>query len=267
MKKPKNKKIEAPVKHDAHVKYDSKNDVYEFKEWRKSGVLAAFSGKHYRMNFTDTALPSVVIASRRNFCEKVGVAFDQLVCLEQIHGANIIRVDPKEAGRGAKSKEDAIPGTDGVISNAKGVVLAVRSADCAPIFFFDPVRKAIGLAHIGWRSANAGLASKMVQALRVQFLSKPEDIIVAVGAMIRPCCYEVGEELEHEFKGFVKVVKPGKYHLDLSGFITNQIMGEGVPEKNIQDSHLCTCCNSDAFHSYRKEKQDVRHMLSVLALI
>ena len=249
------------------VKHDSKYDIYEFKDWRKLGAAAAFSGRHYRMNFIDTSPVSVVAAHRQHFCKQAGVAFDHLVCLEQVHGSNIIRVGKKDAGRGARSKNDYIAGTDGVITQETGVVLSVRSADCAPLFFYDAKRRAIGLAHVGWRGALAGLAAKMVQAMRVQFLSKAEDILVGIGPMIRACCYKVGEEFEPEFKGFVRAEKNGSFRLDLSGYIIHELMEQGILETNIQDALLCTFCQASQFHSFRKDGERARRMLSVLALI
>lgn len=248
----------------ADVKQDLVSGVYLFREFRAHKVTAAFSGRRYKMNFTPTGSKPVVIASRKHFCDLMGVPFERMVCLEQVHGANIVRVMPGDAGRGAKSQEETIPGCDAAITNDKTVVLSVRTADCAPVFFMDPVKRAIGLAHIGWRGGLHDLAAKMVQAMRIQFLSKPENILVAIGPMIRSCCYEVGQEFQKEFKAFCQKRKNG-FYLNLTGKILNGLKAQGILESHIFDSGICTVCENKRFPSYRKEGPEFRPILSVIA--
>ena len=193
----------------------------------------------------------------------MGVAFDSLVGLEQVHGANITRVARADRGRGGRSQDEAIRGTDAALTDSLDVVLSVRTADCAPLFFLDPGRGAIGMAHIGWRGAKAGLASKMVQAFRREFLTKPEDLIVAVGPAIRHCCYEVGAELKRVFKSFV-TRRRGRYYFDLVSWILDRLRREGIRHEQVYDSGFCTVCLNDQFPSRRREGSIVSPMLSVL---
>ncbi|OGW81253.1 MAG: hypothetical protein A3G33_06665 [Omnitrophica bacterium RIFCSPLOWO2_12_FULL_44_17] len=250
----------------ADLKQDLVNHYYEFRGFRKFGVIAAFSGRHYKMNFTETGPRTVVIAQRKHFCEQAGIDFNKLVCLEQVHGSNIIRVGESEAGRGARDPESALPHSDAVITNQSGIVLSVRTADCAPVFFLDKKRRAIGMAHIGWRGAAAKLSAKMIQAFRVQFLSKPEDLLIAIGPMIRSCCYEVGDEFLPEFKTFVKRRKK-KLYFDLTRQIVDNLISEGIAETQVVDCRICTVCENKKFSSYRKEGAQFRTMMSVMSLI
>ena len=191
------------------------------------------------------------------------VPFEQVVALEQVHGANIIRITEHDAGKGARSDADAVRGSDAALTNAPESVLAIRTADCAPLFFLDPRHRAIGMAHVGWRGASERLASKMVQAFRHQFLSKPSDLIVGFGPMIRSCCYQVGKEFKSVFGSFV-TKRADHFYFDLAGWITEELRSEGIDLKQIHDCGFCTSCSNDEFPSYRKEGASARHMWSVL---
>lgn len=250
----------------AGVKEDVARGYYEFREFRKHKVIAAFSGRRFRMNFVDGERPSLTIASRRLFCRLAGVSFQNLVCLEQVHGANIIRVGKQDAGRGTRSLKDQLSGTDAALTNEPKLVLSVRTADCGPLFFLDPVRRVIGIAHVGWRGAAARLTSKMVQAFRMQFLSRPEDLLVAMGPMIRSCCYQVGSEFQSAFGSLVTQREEGLY-FDLAGWIKQELEVSGVKAVSIFDSGFCTSCLNHRFPSYRKEGPNVRPLLSMISFI
>lgn len=249
----------------ADLEEEIQSGVYRFKVFAKHDVTAAFSGRRFRMNFAPGANRSVVAAHRKHFCELAGVPFERLIWLDQVHGSNIARVDKEDAGRGAKHAETALKGTDAAITHASNLTLSIHTADCAPVFFFDPAKRTIGMAHIGWRGAEQRLASKMVHAFRIQFLTKPENLMVAIGPMIRSCCYEVGPEFRTAFGPSVHHRSHGLF-FDLAGWIEAELKSEGVLAERIYDSALCTVCENDRFPSYRKEGSEVRHMMSVLAL-
>lgn len=228
-------------------------------------MTAAFSGRRFKMNFVPGAGSSLVIAHRKHFCQLLGLAFGNLVCLDQVHGTNIVRVGTHEAGKGIRSVEDSLHGTDAVLTNVTQVTLSVYTADCAPLFFFDPKKRAIGMVHLGWRGAEKRLAAKMVQAFRIQFLTQPGHLMIAVGPMIRSCCYQVGAEFQDAFAGYVEKRADG-FYFDLFKWICDDLKSEGVSAEQIQDSGICTACQNNRFPSYRKEGESARRMLSVLAL-
>jgi polyphenol oxidase len=249
----------------AKLKKDSAQSWYRFEKFARKGANAVFSTRRFHMDFTSYGHDSLVVAHRKHFCELVGIPFGDLVFLEQVHSGNIVRIKKEDRGRGARSHADAIRAADAAITDAKEVALAVRSADCAPVFFYDKTHQAVGLAHIGWKGASERLASKMVQAFRHQFLSKPGDLRVALGPMIRGCCYEVGEEFKNVFGSFV--IKRKKLHyLHLDQWIINDLQAEGVSKLHIYDSGYCTKCLKEQFPSYRLDKADVRHMMSAIQL-
>lgn len=249
----------------AQLKKDTVRSWYRFRAFEKRGAIAAFSTRRFHMNFSEGRRDSLVVAHRKHFCKLAGVPFDHLVCLEQVHGANIHRLDKSNAGRGARSAQDAIPGTDAALTDSRDLVLSIRTADCAPLFFLDPVHRAIGVAHLGWRGASEQLASKMVQAFRRQYLTKPGDLIVAIGPAIRQCCYEVGSDFKQVFGPFV-ARRGGHFYFDLVRWAVDDLQAEGVELGRIYDCGFCTVCLPDQFPSYRKEGPRVSHMLSILKL-
>lgn len=243
-----------------------KSGCYQFQIFRKHRAVAVFSTRRFLVNFTPATKDSVTIAHRKLFCQLVNVPFEKVVCLEQVHGAQIVKVGLQDAGRGNQIHSEAIKGSDASITHEPAVALAIRTADCAPLFFMDARHRAIGMAHVGWRGASERLASKMVQAFKRQFLSKAADLIVGMGPMIRSCCYQVGPEFRNVFGSFV--AQRGQHdYFDLAGWISEELRSEGINETQIYDSLLCTACSNEEFPSYRKEGAKVRHMWSVLMLL
>jgi len=249
----------------AEVKKDAESGCYSFKAFAKHKAIALFSSRRFRINFTPETPSSLTHAHRKAFCQYNELDLNSFVCLEQVHGANIVRVGETDMGRGAHSDTDAFKGTDASLTNIPGVTLAIRTADCAPLYFLDTRKKAIGMAHVGWRGASENLPAKMIQAFRRQFLSKPEDIVVGFGPMIRSCCYEVGTEFRDVFGAHV-FKRDAHYIFDLQSWINENLKSEGIGLEQIYDSQFCTSCMNDEFPSFRKEASKVRHMWSTLTL-
>lgn len=248
----------------AELKKDARSGCYSFKAFAKYHALALFSTRRYRINFMPEARESLTLAHRKVFCRVNKLQLNNFVCLEQVHGANIVRVGEADMGKGVRSNSDAFQGTDASLTQIPNVVLAVRSADCAPLFFLDRRKKAIGIAHVGWRGASERLPSKMIQAFRRQFLSKPGDIIVGFGPMIRSCCYEVGAEFRDVFGAYV-FKRNTSFIFDLPGWMMEDLKSEGIGVEQIYDCQFCTSCMNEEFPSYRREGANVRHMWSVLS--
>jgi YfiH family protein len=237
--------------------------VHKLETFASFSVTAAFSDRALNMRFAEDLPPGE--SGRQAFCEALSIPPQDLVCLEQIHGANIVLAGSEMKGRGSLNRVDAVPRADGIISRERGIPLGVLTADCASVFFFDPRRQTVGMAHIGWRGAMAGLAEKMVAAFHNNFVSRPRDLHVALGPMIRPCCYEVGEEVASCFPGSASKRK-GRIFLDLPGVIRAALVTSGVPKTHIEDSGFCTACQTDLFYSYRREGASCGRMLSVIMM-
>ena len=197
--------------------------------------------------------------SHGDFLKRVGAAGFPVARLEQVHGGKVVRID----GKTDLSKE--IPGTDGAITNIKGIALSVRTADCLPILFYDPEHNAIGIAHAGWRSTKERIARNVVKAMKANYKSVPSQILVGMGPALRQCCYEVNSEFLVHFPGSV-VKMAHRHYFDIAGENAGQLISSCVSAKNIFDCGICTACRNDEFFSFRKEKDKAGRMLSVIML-
>ena len=197
----------------------------------------------------------------------------------QTHTTNIRTVTEADRGKVAWTTAD-YDNVDGLVTNVRGIILAAYTADCVPIYFVDPVKKAIGLAHSGWRGTVANMAGKMVERMRSEYGTNPKDLIAAIGPSICQNCYEVDETVAKAFQeaigvdekdrkdiqesgiypmqgkqGLRQILEPGKeagkYQLDL--WLTNLILLKraGVTLENIDVTDLCTAHNASLLFSHR----------------
>ncbi|MDR7865751.1 MAG: peptidoglycan editing factor PgeF [Sporomusaceae bacterium] len=205
--------------------------------------------------------PGKVLLNRDLFCQAVGVDYARAVTCQQIHGDHIHLVTDEDAGRGTRSHAAAVPASDALITDRRGIPLILFYADCVPVLIFDPARRAIGLSHAGWKGTVAKIAAKTVLAMGEHYGTSPADCFVGIGPSIGPCCYEVDapvvEELQASFAGTWRdlVVPSGdKWHLDLWHANRDQLEEIGVPRAHIDISGVCTAENTTLFYSHRAER-------------
>ena len=209
-----------------------------------------------------------VAENRRRFCSKLAIEVGSLVISQQVHGNSTTVIDESHKGHGAYGHEDAIYGADAMITESGGVALAVLTADCVPVMVVDPVRKAIGIAHAGWRGTLRMIAAKAVLKMRDTFGTEPADCLVTIGPSIGPCCYTAGEDVISQFQSaFGPAVCVAKDRLDLQLAVKLQLTRVGVKKSNISSSRLCTACNTDLFYSYRAEGGRTGRIMSVIMII
>jgi len=165
---------------------------------------------------------------------------------EQVHGGSLAVIH----GTGAVGTP--IAGCDALLTDVPGTALLIRTADCLPIFVMDPVRRAIGIAHAGWRGLAAQLPLRLVGAFRHAYHSAPEELRAVIGPAIHACCYEVGPEFEPRFGPFVRQ-DAGRRMCDLIGVAMEQLARGGIPRAQIADTQLCTASNVQQWFSLRRE--------------
>jgi YfiH family protein len=178
---------------------------------------------------------------------------------EQVHGGGVAVVE--------RWGEDGsvVPGCDALLTRVPGLALAVRSADCLPMFFADPPRGVIGIAHAGWRGLAASLPVRVVSALRHTYHSQASELRVALGPAIRMCCYEVGAEFAARFGSFVRD-RGGRRTCDLVGVARAQLVSCGIRPDHVLDSERCTACDTQRWFSLRREGPETGRLTSVIAL-
>lgn len=199
---------------------------------------------------------------RENFkrmADVLGVKEKDFVFSKQTHTANVRVVTEKDRGKGLVKPLD-YDDVDGLVTNISGICLSTFYADCVPLFFVDPVKKAIGLSHSGWRGTVEKIGKKTVEKMQEKYGSNPKDILAAIGPSICQDCYEVSEDVIDEFKrAFAKKdwtnlfyqKANGKYQLNLWKANEYVFLEAGIEREHMAVTNICTCCNSELLFSHR----------------
>lgn len=190
---------------------------------------------------------------------------DKIYTVSQVHGTDIEIIKDQNPFDISKKPKD------GLVTNKENIVLATYHADCVPIYFYDKVKKVIGIAHSGWKGTLNNISKTMIDVFKKHFNSDLDDIIFAIGPAIGPCCYEIGEDVEHLFREKfpdiedIVLTRDKKMYLDLWKINKINLLNSGIKEENIIESKFCTSCNNDVLYSYRKENTKDR-MLGAITL-
>ncbi len=259
----------------------------------RTGGVSTGIFESLNLNFQRGDDPEKVLENYKRVAQVLSCSVEDMVLSQQTHTTNIRLVKEQDKGKGIVRPQDYTD-VDGLITDKEGLILVTSYADCVPLYFVDPVRRAVGLAHSGWRGTVAGMGRHMVQAMEEHFGSKPEDLYTAIGPSICQDCYEVSREvadafwqlfeedgdiveeiLESGYRGgyegrAVQVVAPGresgKYQLDL--WLANAVIlrKAGVPVKQIAITDICTCHNSDYLFSHRASRGKRGNVCAFLGL-
>ena len=189
------------------------------------------------------------------FSEAVNISLNQMFFSDQVHDAKILQVN-KDLLKQVQNDEITLQGYDGLVTDVKNIALVTAHADCIPVYFYDPVKKVIGLAHGGWQGTYKEITSKMIKIFTSVYKSNVEDIYLAIGPGVCQNCYQVGLDLIEKFKKkfFNEDFYKGQdqRYLDLKGIHAYQGKSLGILEGNIAISPLCTACQPDYFYSHRR---------------
>ena len=242
------------------------------------------------LGFTDWDARPSVAANRAKFTAAVAVPKMTLVTLRQIH-SDVIHVVAAPAA-------DA-PKADALATCTPGLLLGVQTADCVPILLADTRQRAVAAIHAGWRGTLARIVVKALGRMRMEFGTRPRDVVAALGPAIGRCCYEVGPEVAQAFAAqfraaadwfdgpfdqlahgeeplwlpWLTMMPPGhvpplpRVQLDLRAANRWQLADAGVLENKIVMSDLCTACRTDLLFSYRREGAKTGRMMGAIALL
>lgn len=238
--------------------------MLEQQEWLKHCFTTRMGGvsrgifASLNLSFTRGDEQAAVEENFRRISEAMDAKYENFVFSDQTHTTNVRKITGADAGNGLVRPKNFFD-TDGLITNEPGLVLSTFYADCVPLYFADPVHKAIGLSHSGWRGTVGRIGQATIEAMHREYGTEPGDLICAIGPSICQDCYEISEdvaaEFEKEFGGHVPEIlyrkENGKYQLDL--WRTNEIVLEeaGVKKEHIATNNICTCCNSQYLFSHR----------------
>jgi len=244
------------------------------------------------LGFTAQDTRDTVTANRSLLVEAVtGSASTPLIPLRQFHSNRVVTIAAADADRVQPWK------ADGAMTREPGLLLAVMTADCIPVLVADRKRRAVGAFHAGWRGTVKRIVETGIGRMRLQFGSRPEDLVAAIGPGIGQCCYAVGDEVFSEFESqftygrelfrevydsdvvrtkypmlFLTQRAPGhspigpSLHVDLIEANRRQLLAAGVAAKAIRIVGGCTRCQPELFYSHRGSRGHAGRMMAVIGL-
>ncbi|HAQ34580.1 MAG: hypothetical protein CMF74_11180 [Maricaulis sp.] len=229
----------------------------------RPGIVHAFTTRHggvskggyssLNLSWKDGDDKDDITENRRRVTEALGL--DRLIFLNQVHGNTVHRVE-------------AIPETgwsvgqgDGLITNIPGLGLVTQTADCTPVLLFDPVNRAVGAVHSGWRGTVQDVVGETVEAMVREYGTDPADLLAAIGPAITPANYRVGPEVLDQFEDLFGSLKglalerddEGGAGIDVSQAVRRQLAAAGIPETQIERLPVCTY-GDERFFSCRRAK-------------
>lgn len=225
--------------------------------------MGGVSGGIYRslnLSYTRGDEKEAVDENFKRIAGLLSCSLEDIVCSDQTHTTNLRVVGRADGGKGIIRQKD-YRDVDGLLTDEPGVYLATFFADCVPLYFVDIKKRAIALAHSGWRGTVARMGERVVEKMREVYGTDPADLAAVIGPSICQECYEVSEDVAEAFAGafhgpgqadeilFKK--GGGKYQLDL--WRANEIVltEAGITADNIQVTDLCTCHNASYLFSHR----------------
>ena len=225
---------------------------------RLGGVSqGVFASLNFRGSGPEPDSPAHVRENYRRFCAALGADMDGLVLSRQVHEATVRHVTAVDAGKGLSLPTDYT--ADALVTDEPGLNLMVFSADCIILLLHDPASRSVGAVHAGWRGTALDLPAKAVREMGRLFGARPEDIRVAIGAGIGPCCFETHDDVPDAMRAaFGPGVEPciaprdGKWAVDLKRVNAWRLQEAGVLDEHIDVCPLCTACRPELYWSHRK---------------
>ncbi len=229
--------------------------------WIRHGFLTRRGGvsphPYHSLNLgsCDGARVEYVFQNQNLIATAFEFASERLILLNQMHGDEILVLS------GPSVILPSSPSYDAVVTDSPNTYVGILTADCLPIFITDPRRKVVAAVHAGRQGSTLHIVQKVLKKMRGEFGSLPEDLLVALGPSIGPCCYEIDEKaFRPEWELFSTAKGEGKWILDIAEFNIWQLKKEGIGEDQIARINLCTACHNDLLYSYRKEGRTGRQL-------
>lgn len=224
----------------------------------RAGGVSGSEWSSLNLSFTRGDDEASVRENFRRVAEAFGVLPEQIVCSMQTHTTNVRRVGAADGGAGVTRSLPWMD-VDGLITDEPGILLGTFFADCVPLYFADPVHRAIGLSHSGWRGTVSRMGEATLRAMADAFGSRPQDVLCAIGPSICQRCYEVSGDVAEQFaaafpgagRELLYHTTGDKYQLNLWEANRRILLSAGVRPEHLQTTDLCTCCNPHNLFSHR----------------
>lgn len=265
------------INNEVVIIQDENSRIFQFKRLLKyNDVLShAFTLKplDFGSNATYKEGKDDFDSNYKSVCELLKLDSKNIVRPYQTHTNNVKEV-AEEIGVFPKELEDI----DGLVTDKKNKILSLTFADCTPIYLFDKNKRIIGNIHSGWQGTVKRIAEKAIGFMKETYSCNPEDIICIIGPTIRECHFEVQKDVRdlfyNEFKSMDNIDEIIKYNKETNSYFINTVeinrnllLQQGILEENIVDSKICSFCNSDIIHSYRKDGIEAGRNTALITLI
>ncbi len=202
--------------------------------------------------------PDNVLRNRKSFFSKLGISEKEIAFSDQIHGTKIAAV----------FKPGVYESCDALITNEPNTFLAIQTADCFPLFFYEPQQKAVAAVHAGWRGAISGIVPATLDLLVEKYRIQTEQLRVAIGPGLQKECFEVGEVVfkQVDEKFLTKHPDRQKRYFDLYGFLFDQLTEKNVLPDHIFDLNHCTKCLEQRYFSFRRDGKQSGRMIGLIGI-
>lgn len=226
------------------------------------------------LSFTRGDDPEKVRENFRRMGMVIGFETKDLVLSDQTHTTNVRLVTEADRGKGFDRERDYTD-VDGLITDTPGLMLATIYADCVPLYFVDPVHKAVGLSHSGWKGTVHRIGKVTLERMKEAFGTRPEDVQAAIGPSICQDCYEVSEDVAQAFMDefadqlddrLVYRKGNGKYQLNLWNANERILLEAGIRPEHLSITNICTCCNHELLFSHRASHGQRGNLAAFLGL-
>lgn len=203
-----------------------------------------------------------VMENFKRLASAKGWNIEDMVFSDQTHTTNVRVMSSDDRGKGILRARDYAD-VDGMVTNEPGLILSTFYADCVPLYFVDPVHKAIGLSHSGWKGTVGRIGRVTIETMSREYGTNPDDLICAIGPSICQGCYEISYDVAARFMDefpdnideilYEKepILGERKFQLNLWRACEVVLMDAGVKPDNIHTTDICTCCNPELLFSHR----------------
>ena len=198
-----------------------------------------------------------VLANISAFLARIGSTPETLASMQQVHGDRIVLAQIP----------GVYPDADAIVTGTRGMVLAVRVADCVPVLCHAPGHGIVAAIHAGWKGTALGISRQTIAFLVSVFGVEPPDIFCYIGPAAGACCYQVEEDVASRFRPDVVSRKDGvRPTVDLQKANLLDLIETGIPRENIELEPLCTIHHPALFHSHRRDRERSGRMLAVIGM-
>ncbi len=234
------------------------NKELHLAESTRLGGVSTGCYKSLNLSFNNTDTAENVVENRKRLAKSLGYDIDQLASIHQVHGDRVLRIHQPGHWQAY----------DGLITNKKGIVLAISIADCTPVLIYDPSQKAIGAVHAGWKGTVAQITAQALLAMRDAFGTKPADCWAYIGSCIGANDFEVDADVADHFDEKYKTWnhEKKKFFVDLKTSNLDQLTRLGVSNSQIAISPHSTYRCTDRYFSHRAEQGKTGRMLAVIGM-